>query len=47
MRTRPLNERELVQQARLQERLSGRPMADVDLDAFCPPHLPEEQETKT
>jgi hypothetical protein len=41
MKTRPLSERELAQQARLQERLAGRPRAGVDLDAFCPPHLLE------
>jgi len=46
MRTRPLNERELAQRAGLQKRLAGRPMASVDLEAFCPPHLPEDQEIK-
>lgn len=43
MKPRQPNERELAQRANLERRLAGRDMPTVDIDAFCPPHLPEDR----
>ncbi len=47
MKPRQPNARELEQRAKLAERLAGRARSPVDIDEFCPPHLPEDREPPT
>lgn len=44
MKPKQPNARELEQRANLEKHLAGRARSRVDIDEFCPPHLPKDRE---
>lgn len=44
MKPRQPNAREIKQRANLEKHLAERARSRVDIEEFCPPHLPEDRE---